>query len=73
MKENKLFSDKQFVFLGGRSTVLQLIIVLDRWTELLDEGGVVDITYCDFIKAFDKVPHSCLLSKSKHMEYQWPT
>ena len=60
MKENLLFSDKQFGFIGGRSTSLQLLKVLDRWTEILDRGGCVDVIYCDFMKAFDTVPHGRL-------------
>ena len=48
MKSNKLFSDKQFGFISGRSTVLQLIQVIDDWTEKLDNGGCVDVAYCDF-------------------------
>lgn len=43
MKSNLLFSKKQFGFLPGRSTVLQLKKVLDRWTQILDENEVVDI------------------------------
>lgn len=45
----------------GRSSVLQLIKVIDRWTQILDENKAVDIIYCDFMKAFDKVPHRRLL------------
>lgn len=62
MKHFGLFSNKQFGFLGGRSTVLQLLIVLDKWTEIIDKGGSVDILYFDFMKAFDKVSHSQMLS-----------
>ena len=65
MNKYKLFSKKQFGFISGRSTVLQLLHVLDRWTEMLDEGSCVDIAYCDFMKAFDKVPHKRLLHKLK--------
>ncbi|XP_076039000.1 uncharacterized protein LOC143024116 [Oratosquilla oratoria] len=43
MKENKLFSEKQFGFISGRSTTLQLIKVLDDWTEAIDEGLAVDV------------------------------
>jgi hypothetical protein len=57
MQVHKLYSNKQFGFISGRSTVLQLLKVLDRWTEILDEGGCIDVAYCDFMKAFDKVPH----------------
>jgi len=63
MQEHKLFSKKQFGFIKGRSTVLQLLKVIDRWTEILDEGGCIDVAYCDFMKAFDKVPHNRLLHK----------
>ena len=39
MKTNKLFSNKQFGFIGGRPTTLQLLKVLDQWTSILDRGG----------------------------------
>ena len=63
MKKNILFSKKQFGFISGRSTVLQLLQVLDKWTDILDRGGCVDVIYCDFMKAFDKVPHLRLIHK----------
>ena len=63
MKENNLFSDQQFGFIMGRSTTLQLLHVLDIWTEILDQGGTLDVIYCDFMKAFDKVPHRRLVHK----------
>ena len=63
MTTNNLFSDKQFGFIGGRSTTLQLIYVLSIWTEILDQGGELDAIYCDFMKAFDKVPHRRLVHK----------
>ena len=63
MKSNKLFSRKQFGFISGRSTVLQLIKVLDNWTETMDEGRATDVVYCDFMKAFDRVPHKKLIEK----------
>ena len=63
MKLHKLVSRKQFIgFISGRSTVLQLLQVMDKWTEILDKGGCVDVVYCDFMKAFNKVPHIRLLS-----------
>jgi hypothetical protein len=45
MQVHKLYSNKQFGFISGRSTVLQLLKVLDRWTEILDEGGCIDVAY----------------------------
>ena len=60
---NELFSNKQFGFIKGRSTTLQLLKVLDSWTEYLESGGQIDVIYTDLEKAFDKVPHKRLISK----------
>ena len=59
MTANSLFSNKQYGFFKGRSTTLQLLKVLDHWTEIIDQGGKLDVVYTcmDFMKAFDKVPH----------------
>ena len=62
---NNVFTDKQYGFMSGRSTALQLINVLDEWTEALDNGYSVDCIYMDFQKAFDTVPHKRLLNKLK--------
>jgi len=58
-----LFSNCQYGFIKGRSTVLQPLHILDKWTKLLDEGRQVDVIYTDFEKAFDKVPHKRVLTK----------
>ena len=64
-KLNKLFTKKQFGFLKGRSTSIQLLNVLDQWTKDLDQGKPVDCIYMDFQKCFDTVPHKRLLHKLK--------
>ena len=40
-----LFTDKQFGFIKGRSTTLQLLQIglLDKWTECLEDGGQIDV------------------------------
>ena len=64
MKENKFFSSQQYGFISGRSTSLQLLEVLDKWTEALERKGTnIDCIYMDFQKAFDKVPHNRLIGK----------
>ena len=63
MRSNKLFSPYQYGFIDKRSTTLQLLYVLDKWTEIIDDGGTIDAIYMDFLKAFDKVPHERLLRK----------
>jgi hypothetical protein len=45
MKVNELFSNKQFGFISGRSTSLQLLEVLDKWTEPIDKGSDVGSQY----------------------------
>ncbi|KAJ3607153.1 hypothetical protein NHX12_026667 [Muraenolepis orangiensis] len=63
LKENDLLSHKQYGFISGRSTSLQLLKVLDDWTDIIDRGGQIDCIVCDFMKAFDKVPHRRLIGK----------
>ena len=65
MQDNKLFSSKQYGFISGRSTSLQLLTMLEEWTKALDEGLSVDCIYMDYRKAFDTVPHKRLLGKLK--------
>ena len=62
LSNNKLFS-KQFGFIPGRSTSLQLLTMLDTITDVVDSNGQVDVIYMDFMKAFDQVPHKRLLKK----------
>ena len=62
-ERNNLFTTKQYGFIGGRSTALQLLRVLDEWTEALDNGSDIDCVYMDYQKAFDTVPHNRLLKK----------
>lgn len=58
-----ILSTAQYGFVPGRSTVLQMLAVMDEWTKAIDEGNEIDIVYMDFQKAFDKVSHQRLLSK----------
>ena len=46
-KLNHLLSNGQFGFIKGRSTSLQLLQILDKWTELLENGGQIDLIYTD--------------------------
>ena len=59
MENNNLFGNrsKQFDFLNGSSTVLQLLTVLDKWTKIIDEGVTIDCVYFNFQKVFDNMLH----------------
>ena len=61
--ENYLLSPRQHGFISGRSTVTQLLSYLDSCIKNIANGGVVDVVYLDFQKAFDTVPHARLLKK----------
>ena len=58
LKDNNFLSNKQYGFLPRRSTVLQLLNVLDQWPGAIENGFYVDDIYCDFKKAFDKAPQN---------------
>ena len=47
------------------ATSLQLLHIMDKWTEYLEQGGQIDVMYSDFEKAFDKVSHNRLIYKLK--------
>ena len=60
---NDLLSVYQYGFLKGRSTTLQLLKVLNDWTESMENTFSTDCIYLDYQKAFDSVPHRRLISK----------
>jgi len=65
---NNIFNNCQYGFFKGRSTVLQLLHIMDECTECLEQGGhwgQINSIYTDFEKAFDKVPQQQLLQKLK--------
>ena len=57
LSSHKLLSDSQFGDRKNRSTVLQLLTVMEDWTEALDNNLQADTVYLDFREAFDSVPH----------------
>ena len=52
-----MFTDGQYGFRVKRSSILQLLDILDDLTSAYDEGKQTDIIYLDIKKAFDTVPH----------------
>ena len=63
LAENKLLLPSQHGFMKAKSCLTNLLEYLETLTKLVDEGHSVDIIYCDFAKAFDKVPVRRLLIK----------
>ena len=66
---NNLLSDFQFGFVKGRSTTLQLLNVLNDWTNSLENKFITDCIYLDYQKAFDSVPHKRLISKLRSYRF----
>lgn len=65
MEDNNFFTNHQHGFRKGRSCVTQLIEVIEKWTDKLDNQNDIDVIYLDFQKAFDTVPHNRLILKLK--------
>jgi len=42
---------------------MQLLEVMDMWTESLESGGQIDVVYTDLEKTVNKVLHKRLISK----------
>lgn len=61
--DNNLLSECQYGFRPGRSCTIQLLEILDHWSELLDYSFPIDAINLDFSKAFDTVPYERLLCK----------
>ena len=70
MTQNNLLTNQQYGFVSKRSTILQLLHVLEEWTSALDCNKDIDVAYMDFQKAFDKVPHRRLLHKISRYNIQ---
>ena len=63
MMKNNLLNDAQHGFVPGRDCITQLLLCLEDWTSMIENGDMFDIIYTDFSKAFDSVAHKRLLQK----------
>ena len=63
LKNYDILVENQHGFRPSRSCVTQLLLIIDHWTKIIDNGGKIDNIYMDFSKAFDSVPHNRLLVK----------
>jgi hypothetical protein len=62
MEENNFITVHQHGFRKGCLCATQLIEVVEKWTEELDNNNSI---YLDFQKTFDTVPHKRLIHKLK--------
>ena len=62
---NNILSDKQHGFREGRSCLTNLLELVEKWIDILEQGDGIDVAYLDFRKAFDLVSHRHLLYKMR--------
>jgi hypothetical protein len=65
-ERNKILTNAQHGFRKKRSCESQLIVTIHDIASKLERDLQVDIILLDFAKAFDKVPHHCLLHKLEY-------
>ena len=63
LTKHNLISPQQHGFVRGRSCQTNIMLCLEKWTQMLDDGKSVDVAYFDYLKAFDKVSHRLLIKK----------
>ena len=63
--KHKLINPSQYWFLKARSCLTNVLCYFEEITKWMDEGSPVEVTYLDFLKEFDKVPHQRLILKLK--------
>jgi hypothetical protein len=63
MERNHLFSKKQHGFVPRKNCMTNLLVCMEIWTKILDDGDAIDVIYTDLSIAFDSVPHQRLLKK----------
>ena len=63
LMKNNLLTDDQHGFVPDRDCITQLLICMEEWTKMMEDGDCFDVIYTDFSKAFDSVPHERLFLK----------
>ena len=66
MKHNLLTND-QHGFVPGKDCITQLLLCLEEWTNMIENGVAFDVIYTDFARAFDSVAHERLLLKLENI------
>ena len=68
-----VFPDHTHYFRARRSCETQLVTLCNDLAESLGKNKQADMIILDFLKAFDQVPHPCLLIKLRHNGIQGTT
>ena len=65
-----IICETQFGFRQNHSCETQLLLTVDDFARALDHNNQVDVGILDMSKAFDKVPHERLGTKTTSLWYQ---
>jgi len=63
LQSNHILTNQQHGFRPGFSCQTQLIALVEDLKHNMDNHCLVDLILLDFAKAFNRVPHQCLLLK----------
>ena len=66
LDKNSILMDSQHEFCRKHSCKTQLNTIIEDMACNLSNGTQIDAVFLDFAKAFDKVPHQCLLLKLEY-------
>ena len=72
LQTNSILCAPQHGFRKNRSCETQLVTILHDIATPLNFGNQVNVLFLDFSKAFDKVPHKCLLYKLNYYKICGP-
>ena len=65
--KNNILVDAQHGFVPRRDCMTQLLLCIEHWTTMIENGSAFDVIYTEFAKAFDSVAHKRLLIKLEAM------
>ena len=67
LMKHEVLSNEQHGFVPERTCITQLLICMEDWTNLVENGECFDIIYTDFSKAVDSAAHERLLLKLENV------
>ena len=68
-----ILSKKQCGFRKGFNAENFLLVMIEKWRQCLDQGGVCSALLTDLSKAFDSLPHSLLIAKIHAYGFDMPS
>ena len=66
LESNDIINSAQHGFRPGYSCTSQLINIVEHLVKDMDSQKQIDMIFLDFSKAFNTVPHQCLLTKLRY-------